>query len=331
MKVLITGGNGFLGSHIARRLIQEGHEVRSIQRSDPAVIQQIEGVSYIQGDLSHEIEILSAFEGVDVVFHTAAFAGVWGAWEAFYQSNVEATLNVVHACQLHGVRKLVYTSTPSVVFSGKAIEGADESLPYGSNWLCHYAHTKQLAEAWVLGDDVAADLDVVALRPHLIWGAGDPHLLPRLLRRARAGGLKIVGKGTNRVDLTHVDNAADAHLLAMKQLMENAQQVRQKAYFISDGEPVVLWQWIQNLLLELGMNPIRKRVPFAVAYAAAACMEAWYHTFHTKGEPAMTRFVAVELSKHHYFDISAACRDLGYHPSVTPSQRTDLIRYLSDL
>ncbi len=331
MKILITGGNGFLGSHIAQKLVENGHNVVSLQRSDPVVIQQIANVDYAQGDLCEKDSILEYFEGVEVVFHVAAFAGVWGPWEEFYASNYEGTVNVVEACRAHGVKKLIFTSTPSVVFSGDAICGEDESMPYGSNWLCHYAHTKQLAEAYVLSDEVAKDMDVVALRPHLIWGAGDPHLLPRLVDRARDGELKMVGDGMNRVDITHIDNAMNAHLLAFQKLMDAPQMIKQKAYFISDGDPVVLWNWIQSLLEDLGIPPIQKQLSFKLVYRMASLFEWWYRTFKTKGEPPMTRFVAVELSKDHYFDISAARENLGYTPERKESDRTELIDYLRQL
>jgi len=331
MKLIITGGNGFLGSHIARKLVEDGHEVLSIQRSDPAVILKQEGVRYEQADLAEYETLVPHFEGCDAVFHVAAFAGVWGPWEEFYASNYLGTENVVKACRHCGVRKLIYTSTPSVVFSGDAISGADETIPYGSNWLCHYAHTKQLAEAFVLSEEVANDLDVVALRPHLIWGAGDPHLLPRLVDRARTGSLKIVGDGKNKVDITHVDNATKAHLLAFEKLVQSPEAVRRKAYFISDGDPVVLWEWIQELLSDLGLRKVRKRVSFGFVYRAAAVIEWWYRTFHTKGEPPMTRFVATELAKDHYFNISAARNELGYDPVRDESKRKELLEYLKKL
>jgi len=331
MKIIVTGGNGFLGSHIARELVKRGHDVLSIQRSDPVVIQKQKGVEYVQRDLSQSGANLDCFRGVDAVFHVAAFAGVWGPWEEFYSSNYEATVHVVNACKAHGVKKLIYTSTPSVVFTGAAISGGNEQLPYGSNWLCHYAHTKQLAEAYVLNDQVAEGLDVVALRPHLIWGAGDPHLLPRLVDRARDGGLSIVGDGRNKVDITHIENATTAHLLAWEKLESSPESVRQKAYFISDGEPVVLWDWIQQLLKDVGVRPIRRRIPYRLVYRMAAGFEWWYRTFKTKGEPPMTRFVAIELAKDHYFDISAAKNDLSYRPVLKKTAREALVRYLRNL
>jgi 2-alkyl-3-oxoalkanoate reductase len=328
MRTVVTGGNGFLGSHLVRRLVAAGHEVTSLQRSDPSSFPKVEGVRYVRTDLAGMDSGASLFEGVDVVFHVAASAGVWGRWADYYRANYLATVNVVNACRDAGVKNLVYTSTPSVVFTGAPIVGGDERMPYGRNWLCHYAHSKALAEAWVLGTEVAAFLNVVALRPHLIWGAGDPHLLPRLIRRARRGGLKQVGGGTNRVDITHVEHVSAAHLLAMDRLLNRPETVRGKAYFLSDGQPVILWQWIQKVLQEVGLDPIRRKVPLEVVYPAAAMLELIYGVLRLKSEPPMTRFVAVELAKDHFFDISAARRDLGYKPEVTAEQWNAMITYL---
>lgn len=332
MKVLVTGGNGFLGSRIVRQLLEDEYEVFSIQRSDPVVISKQKGVKYIQGDLSDKASMFSSFKGMDAVFHVAALAGVWGLWDEFYMANVVATENVIEACREHGIKKLVYTSTPSVVFTGESIRGLDEDLPYGNNWICHYAHTKSIAEEKIRSAETCADIDTVALRPHLIWGAGDPHLLPRLVSRARDNALKIVGEGRNTVDMTHVDNAVFGHIKAFQVLLEKPAQITGKAYFLSDDEPVVIWDWVNQLLNRLGISPIEKRLPFRVVYLVGHLMELAYRCFRLEGEPPMTRFVATELAKDHYFDISAAKRDLGYQSIIDRKQAMDdLVEYLNSI
>lgn len=332
MKILVTGGNGFLGSHIIKRLVEEGHEVRSVQRSDPSVIRKEEGVEYVQGDLSKYETLDGCFDGIELVFHTAALAGFWGSWEEYHEANVLSTRNVVLACQQHRVRKVVYSSTPSVVFSGESISGADESLPYGENWLCHYAHTKKIAEEEILELGKKGELDVVALRPHLIWGAGDPHLLPRLVNRARTGRLKIVGNGKNLVDITHVGNAAEAHLSAMKILLDSPEKIRGKAYFISDGSPVEVWKWVNAVFEKLKIPPIKKKLPFKLVYCMGAVFEFFNQLFKLHSEPPMTRFVATELAKDHYFDISAAKRDLGYEPKKDlEGEMKEMAEYLDSI
>ena len=329
MKVLVTGGNGFLGSRLAGRLVREGHYVWSVQRSDPAVIQKQDGVTYMQADLSDLETMMPCFEGIDLVFHTAALAGVWGPREEYYSANVIATENVLEACLHFGIRKLVYTSTPSVVFNRQPIQGWDESAPYGKKWLCHYAETKQIAEEMVLSPKYADEIDVVALRPHLIWGDRDPHLLPRLINRARVGELKLIGDGTNRVDITHVENATQAHICALRMLEQSPEKIKGKAYFISDGEPVVLWDWINDLLDRLEIPRVTEYVSFRTAYMAAGMMEFFHRNFDLDSEPSLTRFVVTQLAKDHYFDISAAKNDLKYRSIINNQTAIEkLVEYL---
>ena len=308
MKILVTGGGGFVGGYVIERLLARGYAVRSIGRSSQPQL-EAQGVEVVCGDLTDVAAVSAACEGVDAVFHVAARAGVWGSWESYYQPNVIGTRNVVAACQQQGVGRLIYTSTPSVVFTGQPIRGGDESLPYGKNWLCHYAHTKAIAEAEALAAD-SESLKIVALRPHLIFGPGDPHLLPRVIESVQAGRLKIIGDGKSRVDVSYVGNVADAHLDAFDALA--AGTGAGQAYFISQGESVELWPWVNSILEGLGHAPLTKRVPLPVAYAVGALCEGLWKVLGRRNEPPITRFVAVELAKDHYFDISAARRDLGY-------------------
>lgn len=312
---LVTGGSGFLGKAIVKRLLAQGWAVSSLGRSPQSELKSL-GVNVLQGDLASAEDALHACQGMDAVFHVAAKAGVCGPWDAYFETNVVGTRNIVDASKKCGVPRLVYTSTPSVVFNGEALNGVDESMPYGSNWLCHYAHTKAIAEKIALDADTPGGLRVTALRPHLIWGVGDPHLIPRVLTQARAGKLRIVGSGDTRVDITHVDNAADAHLLALKAL-EGESVAGGKPYFITQGEPVNLWNWLNTLLGRVGIPPITKNISYSTAYRVGAVLEGAYRLLRLSGEPRMTRFVAVELAKNHTFSIDAARRDLGYEPTVS--------------
>lgn len=314
MKYLVTGGGGFLGGRIVRQLLNRGDSVAVLGRSPQPHLVDL-GVQMHQGDLGNLGDVEKAMQGCDGVFHVAAKAGVWGSWDSFYQANVVGTRNVLNACRHLGVHFLVYTSTPSVVFTGNPFEGDNESLPYGKNWLCHYAHSKSIAEKEVLQTHGRNGLQCCALRPHLIWGAGDPHLLPRVIETAGRGRLPIIGSGKNRVDITHVDNAADAHLQAMEALQQGG-PVGGKAYFLSQGEPVELWPWINDLLQRVGMKPLKKRVSLPKAYMAGAFLELLWK-LGLPGEPPLNRFAVVELAKSHWFDISAARRDFGYAPRVS--------------
>ena len=310
MKVLVSGGGGFLGRYIVQKLLQRGDKVHSIGRTPQPELSAM-GVEVFTGCITDRAAVRDAATGCDAIIHVAAKAGVWGSWDSFYQPNVIGTRCILQVCQQLGIQRLVYTSTPSVVFTGEAFAGADESLPYGKNWLCHYAHTKSIAESEVLAANDMQNLRTVALRPHLIWGVGDNHLIPRIIHRARTGRLRKVGNGTNLVDITHVNNAAQAHLQALDALDTNS-AVCGKAYFISQGTPVNLWEWVETLLERLQIPPIRKSISATSAYRLGNMLEKIYSFLRIASEPPMTRFIAVELAKSHWFNISAAKRDLNY-------------------
>lgn len=326
MRALVTGGNGFLGHYIIERLLARGWAVTTFQRSSAARL-EARGVAVVRGNLGDSAAVRRAISGHDAVFHVAAKAGIWGDRQSFWEANVIGTRHVLAACRAEGIGRLIYTSTPSVVFSGEAFSGDDESLPYGRNWLCHYAETKAIAEEEVLAA-ASNDLRICALRPHLIWGIGDPHLLPRVIERARRGRLRIVGDGQNRVDITHVHNAAAAHLQALDALERGTANGR--AYFLSQGEPVLLWQWLNGLLQTLGIPPMHRRVSLPAARRIGALAEGVWSLLRLPGEPPMTRFVATELAKDHWFSIEAARRDLAYQPESYSTQQglADYIRHL---
>jgi len=298
-----------------RLLIDRGERVRSFSRGDYPALAEL-GVEQVRGDLADAAAVARACEGAEAVFHAAARPGVWGPYEDYYRANTEGTYNVIAACRSAGVARLVYTSSPSVVFDGRDMEGADESAPYPDHYEAHYPRTKALAEKAVLAAG-RAGLPVIVLRPHLIWGPGDNHLVPRVL--ARAGRLRRVGAGANKVDTIYIDNAAHAHLLAEEKLREN-QSLSGRVYFISQGEPVPLWEMIDRILAAGGLGPVRKTIsPGAARFAGALC-EGVYKLLGIKAEPPMTRFVAGELATSHWFDISAAKRDLGYAPIVSTEE-----------
>ena len=322
--MLVTGGTGFLGGRLVERLLQSGRTVRILART-PAPAWQARGVQVVSASLSDAAAIARACEGVGTVFHVAAKVGVWGKYQQFYDTNVVGTRNILAACRKAGVRRLVHTSTPSVVYSGGDIRGADETLPLTRDCPSPYPTTKAQAEKEVLAAN-SPELRTVSLRPHLVWGPGDPHLVPRLI--ARHSRLRIIGSGTNRVDMVHVENAVDAHLLAERSAEGPAAG---KAYFITNGEPVVLWDWINALFSGVGLSPVTRRVSLPAATAAGALLEGLWRVFPLSGEPPLTRFVAAELAKDHWFCIDAARRDLGYEPRISMEEGTrDLVRILNE-
>jgi nucleoside-diphosphate-sugar epimerase len=317
MNALVTGGGGFLGSAIVRILHERGDEVGVLGRGTYSHI-----VTYIkrafQADIRLAPAVQRACEGMDVVFHVAALAGIWGKRSDFRSINVEGTRNVIEACRVNGVRRLVYTSSPSVVFGRDDLCGVGESTPYSSRYLAAYPETKAAAEQMILAAN-SASLATVALRPHLIFGPGDPHLIPRVIARARAGRLRQVGDGRNLVDITYIDNAARAHVQAADALGPGS-RCAGKAYFISQGKPVELWPWLNDLLDGVGAPVVTRAVSFDNAYRVGAAFELMYRTLGIIREPPMTRFLASQLAKSHYFDISAARRDFGYDPVVSTGE-----------
>lgn len=317
MKVLVTGGGGFLGSRIAQMLRERGDDVTILGRRRYPHL-EAEGIPYIVADIREADAVARACRGSDAVFHVAALTGIWGRRRDFWDINVAGTRNVLDACRSCGIAKLIYTSSPSVVFGRDELCGVDESQPYPDRYLAHYPETKAAAERMVLAANVA-ELATVALRPHLIWGPGDPHLIPRIVARAKAGKLVRVGNGTNLVDITYIDNAAAAHLLACDALSPSA-ACAGRAYFISQGEPVSLWAWIDEVLGLLRLPKPRRAVSLGTAAAIGAVLEMIYRGLRLSSEPKMTRFVALQLGKSHYFDISAARHDLGYEPKVTTAE-----------
>jgi nucleoside-diphosphate-sugar epimerase len=314
MRILVTGAGGFLGGAVARQFLARGDAVRSFSRSAYPALAEL-GVEQHAGDLAVADAVARAVRGCDAVVHTAAKAGVWGPERDYFRANVLGTRNVVAACRAHGVRTLVYTSSPSVVAGHHDLNGVDESVPYPAHHLAAYPRTKAQAEREVLAAN-GSDLATVALRPHLIWGPGDPHLVPRLLARARAGRLRRIGDGSNRIDTTFIENAAAAHLLALDRLRTGA-ACAGRAYFIAQGEPLPLWEFVNRVLALAGLPPVRRSIPAGRAYALGAVAEVVYRVLRLPGEPPLTRFVAHELSSSHWLDLTAARRELGYRPAVS--------------
>ena len=315
MNALVTGGNGFLGRAIVEQLLAQGSSVRVVGRN-PYPELAARGVACFRADLAAEDDVQAALRGCDVVFHVAAKAGVWGSWDDFYRNNVTATQHMLRAAIRAGVPKFVYTSSPSVAIGDTDLHGADESTPYPARYPAPYPHTKALAERYVLAQH---DILTVALRPHLIWGPRDPHIVPRLLARARAGRLRRIGDGINLVDVTYVDNGAQAHLQAAASLDAHS-PTRGRAYFIGQEQPVLMWQFIDELLKESQLPPVRGNISPATALRIATLLERIYRTARIDHEPPLTRMVVQQMSMSHWFDHSAARRDFGYVPRISTAE-----------
>ena len=316
MKILVTGGGGFLGQALCRGLVERGHEVSSFNRGHYPALDAL-GVRQVRGDLADRDAVLAAAKGMDAIFHNAAKAGAWGSYDSYHRANVVGTRNVLDACRTHGIGRLVYTSTPSVTHRAThPVEGLGaHEVPYGENFQAPYATTKTIAEKEALAAN-GADLAVVALRPRLIWGPGDQQILPRLVERAKAGRLRIVGDGDNKVDTTYIDNAAQAHFDAFEHLAPGA-ACAGKAYFVSNGEPWPMRELLNALLDAAGAPRVDKTLSFKAAYRIGAACELLWKALPLKGEPPMTRFLAEQLSTAHWYDMRPAQRDFGYVPRVS--------------
>lgn len=319
MKILVTGGGGFLGQALCRGLVERGHHVISFNRGNYPVLQAM-GVGQVQGDLADAHAVIHAAQGVDAIFHNAAKAGAWGSYKSYHLANVVGTDNVLAACRAHGIGRLIYTSTPSVTHRAThPVEGGTaDSVPYGEDFKAPYATTKTIAEKAVLAAN-DAQLATIALRPRLIWGPGDQQILPRLVARANAGRLRIVGSGENYVDATYIDNAAQAHFDAFEHLAPGA-ACAGKAYFISNGEPKPMRELLNALLDAAGAPRPDKSLSFKAAFRIGAACEALWKVLPLKGEPPMTRFLAEQLSTAHWYDMGPARRDFGYVPRVSFDQ-----------
>jgi nucleoside-diphosphate-sugar epimerase len=313
MTILVTGGGGFIGRGIVRALVDRGEAVRVFCRGDYPELRDW-GVELHRGDLRDAGAVNAAVRGCAGVFHVAALFELWGDYQDFFATNVEGTRHVLQACRAHGTRKIVYTSTPSVVHGGASVDGVDESAPYPERFEAHYPATKAIAEQEVLAAN-GTELSSVAIRPHLVWGPGDTSALPRLIARAKAGRLRLVGV-PRQIDTTYIDNAVSAHLSAYDRLSPSS-PVAGRAYFITQGEPLPAPQFVNDMLEAAGLPPVTRTVPAALARGAATMAEALWTLLRLDSEPPVTRYVVSQLSTAHWYDISAARRDLGYTPAVT--------------
>jgi len=303
------------------RLIGDGHAVASISRGRYVELENA-GVKCYRADICEDLSpIGQAFEDANAVFHTASKVEMWGDYDEFFKVNVCGTRNIIKACQKFKVPKLIYTSSPSVIADGTNLRGVDESYPYPKRFEAHYPATKAQAEREVLQAN-SESLYTAALRPHMIWGPGDTHLTATVLERARAGRLMRVGGGKNIVDFSFIDDCVQAHIDATGALDRNSAS-RGRAYFVSQGEPVSLWGWIDEVLERNGLPRIKRSLPYGLAKVLACGCEAVAKLRSGSALPLLTRFLVFEMATDHYFDISAAKRELGYAPRWTMAAAMD--------
>jgi nucleoside-diphosphate-sugar epimerase len=313
VKILVTGGGGFLGTAICCQLRRLGHQVAAFQRGNAQHLHR-QDIRVYQGDICDQVALTEAAQGCDAVIHTAGKAGIWGKDEDYERVNVGGTQNVIGVCRDLRIPILIHTSSPSVIHGGSDIEGGDESLPLETRFLSPYPASKASAEILMLAAN-SGELKTTALRPHLIWGPGDPHILPRLAAKVRRGRLAL--PGVNKlVDTVFVENAARAHIDALIELSTGG-RCAGKAYFISNDEPLPQGEIIRRLLAAIGIKAEILPVPAFAARGAGMICEIVWRVLGLASEPPVTRFSADQLCTAHWYNISAAKRDLGYRPDIS--------------
>ncbi|WP_127715927.1 NAD-dependent epimerase/dehydratase family protein [Halobacteriovorax sp. HLS] len=321
MSILVTGAGGFLGKYIAKLLIEQGHHVVNFSRNSYPELEEL-GVENRTGDLQDLASIDNALEGITGIFHVAGKVAMWGKWEDFYNVNTVGTMNLIKCAKRRGISKFVYTSTPSVVFGKEEIHGENETLNYPKEYLSLYAKSKMMAEKYVLESN-SENFYTCALRPHLIFGPGDQNIIPRLLDAAQKNKLKIVGDGENLVDIIYVENAAKAHVQAFDKLGSGS-KVCGQAYFIAQEKPVKLWSFINTILEKKAIAPVKKKISLRKAYFIGSVIEFILRSFRIWNvHPPMSRFVALQLSKSHYFSHGKALEHFDYSPEVSIEQAID--------
>lgn len=315
MRALVTGGGGYVGRHVVRALLDRGDTVRVVGRRRYPEVEAWGAEGHAADLATDDPRLAGAFTDVDVVFHVAALPPYHAPEAVFRATNVDGTRRVLEGARAAGVGRFVFTGTPSATFDGRDVEGGTEATcPYPQRYGNAYAATKAEAERMVLAAN-GPGLATTCVRPHLVYGPEEPHMLPRVLALHRAGRLRVIGSGQNRVGLTHVANAAAAHLQAADALAAGGANAG-KAYFVTDAEPVVLWDWLGRFVEAVGEPPIRGRVSLGLARAVGAVCEAAWTWLPLPGEPPMTPFAATNVATSHWYDLSAARTDFGYAPPV---------------
>ena len=307
--ILITGGTGFLGQHLARRLVDDGAPVALMGRDFGALAPSLRArVELRAADLRDRRAVMDACADVDAVYHAGALSAPWGRRRDFWDINVGGTAAVIKGCREHGVRRLIYVSSPSVVFDGGDQHNLTDDAPYPRRFASFYSETKKLGEDQV--NAARASLETVIVRPKAIFGPGDRALLPRLIAAARAGRLPQIGDGRNRVDLTYVENVAHALQCALY-----APAAIGGTYTITNQEHPILWEVIRSVLQQLGLTTELRRIPLLLARALATSMEL--RSTITGTEPLLTRYTVAILARTQTYDTAHAAHDLNYTPPVS--------------
>ncbi len=307
----VTGGSGFIGGRLVKRLVAEGTRVRALARSDASAAKvEALGAEPVRGDLEDPASIATGADGCEVAFHLAAQLGDWGAWDEFERANVIGTENALEGCARAGVRRFVHCGTEAALIAGEPLVNVDETAPLRPDSKAPYPATKAKAERAVR-DANRIGFETVVLRPRFVWGAGDTTLLPEMIRMVEAGRFAWIGGGRSLTATTHVENVVEGLLLA-------AQKGRPgEAYFVTDGGAVVMREFVTELLATQGVEPPDRSLPAWLAGALAVGSETAWRLLPLPGSPPLNRFSYWLLTQECTIDISKARRELDYEPIVS--------------
>ena len=307
-RVLVTGASGLLGRGVAARLVADGHDVRTLQRSPSRVA----GAYDVAGSVTDPAVVRSAVRDRDAVVHLAAKVTIVGPVQEFEAVNVGGTRLLLDEARAAGVRRFVHVSSPSVAHHGRSLAGAGAGPADPERARGSYARTKAAAELLALAAHDPDGLLVVAVRPHVVWGPGDTQLVGRIVDRARAGRLPVLGAGAALIDTTYIDNAVDALVAAL----DADAGVYGEPYVVTNGEPRPVVELLAGICAASGVPVPRRHVPAVLARGAGSLLDAAWRTLPLPGEPPLTRFVAEQLSTAHWFDQRRTREALGWAPRI---------------
>ena len=307
----VTGGSGFIGGQLIRRLVADGWTVKALARSEPSASKiRDAGAEPVMGDLDDVAAMAAGAQGCEYAFHAAAALGEWGRREDFVRGNVTGTENALRACREAGVRRFVHVGTEAGLLVGQPLVNADETVPLRPDSKAHYPATKAMAEQVVL-DASRDDFETVVLRPRLVWGPGDTTIVPALKAAVESGRFSWIGGGSHKTSTTHVDNVVEGLVLAATRGTPG------NAYFVTDGDPVVFREFITELMGTAGVEMPDRSVPVAVAKPLAGAAEGIWGALRRESPPPLTRLAVWLSAMECTIDISKARSQLGYEPVKT--------------
>lgn len=307
MRVLVTGGTSLLGATVIDQLISRGDTVVSLQRSAGS-----NAPTEVLGDITDPSAVDKATAGAEAVIHLAAKVGVVGKADTFRSINIDGTRTVLDSARRNGVTRFVHVSSPSVAHAGSALIGASASPADPANARGSYSITKAAAEVLAL-ELSSHTFPVVAIRPHLVWGPGDTQLVGRIVDRAKAGRLVVIGSGSALIDSTYIDNAADALIAAL----DNTPDLGGQAFVVSNNQPRTVRELLEQIVGAAGLPEPSRQIPTGIAFRGGQLLESIWDRSGSETDPPLTSFLAEQLSTAHWFDQRRTQSSLGWEPTVS--------------